>query len=308
MEIGLGQFAEIVVLPDHVIFSVFKATPSPCPGRTYYSLDDEPSFEYKPFFDDFGPLSLLQIHKFSVLSARLLQTARGVVVFWCAPDLHRIANAAFLLSAFRMIHLKCTPKVAFTPFLAIAPRLPPYRDASSLPSTYDLSVFSCLCSLHRAITLRWYVPDAFDADSWQQNELVANGDMNWIIPNKLLGLASPYDRKEVFDGWFVATPAEIIPKFKQMGINHVIRVSKPFYDPAVFTEAGIRHTEMYFVDGSVPSPDLVKRFLDIMASDDVIALHCQAGLGRTYVWFEKTNTQWDFGGMCSHQILRVYIE
>jgi cell division cycle 14 len=42
---------------------------------------------------------------------------------------------------------------------------------------------------------------------------------------------------------------------------------------------------MYFVDGSTPSPDIVKRFLHIIGSGDIVALHCRAGLGRTFIFW-----------------------
>ena len=39
---------------------------------------------------------------------------------------------------------------------------------------------------------------------------------------------------------------------------------------------------MYFTDGSVPSMQLVSKFLKIMKScHGAVAVHCKAGLGRT---------------------------
>lgn len=40
--------------------------------------------------------------------------------------------------------------------------------------------------------------------------------------------------------------------------------------------------ELYFADGSVPSMDIVKKFLETVEKEEgAIAVHCKAGLGRT---------------------------
>lgn len=45
---------------------------------------------------------------------------------------------------------------------------------------------------------------------------------------------------------------------------------------------GLRHYELYFVDGSTPPEDVVQEFLRIVEREPGgIAIHCKAGLGRT---------------------------
>lgn len=62
----------------------------------------------------------------------------------------------------------------------------------------------------------------------------------------------------------------------------MIRLNKRGYQSERFTRAGIKHHELYFMDGSVPSPDIVKKFIDIsLRETSPIAIHCKAGLGRT---------------------------
>ena len=195
-----------------------------------------------------------------------------------------LANAVFIASAFRMIYLKISAEEAMSPFASIAASLKPYRDASSFPSTYDLTVLSCLQGLKKAMSLGWYNPEMFNAREWEENEIVANGDMNWLIPDKLMAFASPHDKREIQPGWFVSTPNDLVPKFHSLGINHVVRLSKKFYDETVFVKNGIKHTELFFPDGTIPPLDILKKFLKIIEGDDVVALHCKAGLGRTYVY------------------------
>ncbi len=76
------------------------------------------------------------------------------------------------------------------------------------------------------------------------------------------------------------------------------------YDRQKFLNQGIHHEDLYFNDGSVPSNDIIQRFLDLVESKfqatnmlsggdggsglgnhqgagGAIAVHCKAGLGRT---------------------------
>lgn len=47
-------------------------------------------------------------------------------------------------------------------------------------------------------------------------------------------------------------------------------------------EAGIKHLDLYFIDGSTPSKEIIKQFLDaVEAEKGAVAVHCKAGLGRT---------------------------
>lgn len=49
-----------------------------------------------------------------------------------------------------------------------------------------------------------------------------------------------------------------------------------------FTSVGIDHHELFFPDGTVPSKEILIKFLDISEnSRAAIAVHCKAGLGRT---------------------------
>ncbi|OHT12305.1 hypothetical protein TRFO_17883 [Tritrichomonas foetus] len=277
---------DIELIPSRLYFSVTNIRPHSTPKIRYFSIDNDPDFQYQPFFSDFGPLTLLHVHRFYTLVSNNLRIKKETKYhFVTTSNPNNVANAVYMASTFRMIYLNISPEEALTPFVSIVSTLKPYRDASSFPSTYDLSVLSCLQGLKRAMSLGWYNPYDFDAIEWEENEIVANGDMNWLIPNKLLAFASPHDKREIQPGWFVATPSDLITKFHDMGINHVVRLSKKFYDEKVFINNSINHSELFFPDGTIPPLDILKKFLKIIEGPDVVALHCKAGLGRTYVLF-----------------------
>ena len=59
------------------------------------------------------------------------------------------------------------------------------------------------------------------------------------------------------------TPNDYVPIFKKLKVSTVVRLNNKTYDAADFTKKKINHEELYFPDGSVPSLDIVHRFLDI---------------------------------------------
>lgn len=62
----------------------------------------------------------------------------------------------------------------------------------------------------------------------------------------------------------------------------VVRLNKPQYEKQKFIKGGIKHIDLYFLDGSTPPDDIVEKFLEAAESEKgAIAIHCKAGLGRT---------------------------
>lgn len=183
-----------------------------------------------------------------------------------------------------MIYLQVSADEAYDPFANLSGVLRPYRDASNLQSVFDLTIQDCLRGAAKAISNNWFDYMTFDPREWYTMEQLEKGDMNWIIPGKLLAFASPYSNSYLPGGIKVATPADIIPIFQQIGITHVIRLNKQFYDAKDFIDAGIGHTELFFPDGSIPTQLILDKFMDVVENEEVVAIHCRAGLGRTYVF------------------------
>ena len=106
--------------------------------------------------------------------------------------------------------------------------------------------------------------------------------MNWIIPGKFLAFSSPSSKEYDEEGYRTYTPQDYCPIFKEMGINLVVRLNKPSYDKKIFEKNGINHRDLYFLDGSTPSDEIVEHFLDLVEKEKGgVAVHCKAGLGRT---------------------------
>ena len=118
----------------------------------------------------------------------------GIRIFHhCSPHYNKQANACFLMGAFMVVCYHYTAEEAWALFSSIKTSLIPFRDAGEEPSAYECSVYDCLKGLERAIDLGWYNYKKFDHKWYEAHHKLDNGDMNWIIPKKILALSSPTD-------------------------------------------------------------------------------------------------------------------
>ena len=115
--------------------------------------------------------------------------------------------------------------------------------------------------------------------------LLQNGDLNWIIKDKILAFAGPQYRRAVTrEGCYTLTPADYIPYFQRKNVGLVVRLNKKQYDENDFRSAGIEHFEQYYLDGSCPTYEILGKVVTAFESvpvDKGFAVHCKAGLGRT---------------------------
>ena len=138
---------------------------------------------------------------------------------------------------------------AIDKFKHIASSLEPFRDAGEEPSDFELSVSDCLKGLEKAVSLGWYNFNTFDYKEYEFNHKLDNGDMNWIIPKRILALSSPTD--SYASGG--VPPSEFVKKFKDMKIKAIIRLNEKLYSEEEFEREGIKVHDLEFLDGSCPS-------------------------------------------------------
>ena len=114
---------------------------------------------------------------------------------------------------------------------------------------------------------------------------VQNGDLNWIVKDKILAFAGPsFERHVSPEGYCTLSPADYIPYFQQKNVALVVRLNKKFYNEQDFVDAGIDHLEAFFLDGSCPSLEILHGVIDAfeqVPEGKAFAVHCKAGLGRT---------------------------
>ena len=142
----------------------------------------------------------------------------------------------------------------------------------------------CLRGIKKAIDCGFVDFDKFDVEEFEHFEKVENGDLTWLS-NRTCAFAGPHNtHSSSVEGYYTLTPEDYIPHFKKKRVGMVIRLNKKYYDEGRFTREGIQHRDLYYLDGSTPTEEVLQTFLSIMEAVDPqakIAVHCKAGLGRT---------------------------
>ena len=182
----------------------------------------------------------------------------------------------------------------------------PFRDAGRGRSDFNLSIQDCLWGMYKAMQNGLCDLNEFDISEYEFYEKVENGDWNWISPH-FIALASPMDpawiknqkdavKEQLSAAGALISPAKGIKQrelalqrklptpfqncidyFEQHNIKIVVRLNNPLYDRQTFLDRGINHMELYFDDGTNPSDEIVRRFIDIsdeiIQSGGVVAVH-----------------------------------
>lgn len=166
----------------------------------------------------------------------------------------------------------------------VAP-LPPFHDASPCACPYELNIMDCLQGLVKAREFNFFDWDDFNVEEYEHFEQVENGDLNWIVKDRILAFAGPSYKKTVSpEGYCTLAPSDYIPYFQKKNVALVVRLNKKNYEEQDFIDAGIRHLEQFYLDGSCPPMKILQRVLSTFESakpDQAFAVHCKAGLGRT---------------------------
>ncbi|KAH7105285.1 tyrosine protein phosphatase [Auriculariales sp. MPI-PUGE-AT-0066] len=291
------------------------------PPCYFFTFDD--SLVYLSFFEDWGPLNLSMVFKSCILMHELIQdeNLKGHrLVLYSSDDPRKKANAALLMALFLMIVQRRTPWDSFHPIATL--EFMPFRDAGRGKSDFNLSINDCLWGLWKGIQNGLCDMNEFSVEDYEFYEKVENGDWNWITPN-FIAFASPVEpafarrekeRARAALTGITSTPGGAAPPsapatpsatssstalrqrlpipfqncldyFQRHNVKVVVRLNNALYDKGLFEERGIEHLELYFDDGSNPTDDIVRKFIQvsdkIIEAGGVVAVHCKAGLGRT---------------------------
>ncbi|XP_042318966.1 dual specificity protein phosphatase CDC14A isoform X1 [Sceloporus undulatus] len=209
--------------------------------------------------------------------------SRKKIVYYTSFDQRKRANAAFLIGAYAVIYLKKTPEETYRILLSGSnPPYLPFRDASFGNCTYNLTILDCLQGIKKALQHGFVDFKTFDADEYEHYERVENGDFNWIVPGKFLAFSGPHPKTKIENGYPLHAPEAYFPYFRKHNITTIIRLNKKIYEAKRFTDGGFEHYDLFFIDGSTPSENILRQFLSICEeAEGAIAVHCKAGLGRT---------------------------
>jgi cell division cycle 14 len=171
-------------------------------------------------------------------------------------------------------------QAAWSKFRKYEPLLIPFCHAGDKHNSYELEVIDCLRAIESALLKKWYHPSGFDVDEYFRLSELEHGDLNWILPGKIMALSSPssLDRNGLKPRFFHKI-------FEYHSVSTVIRLNEAMYSPDEFEKVGIRVVDMEYADGSNPSYAMIKDFILLcdreISRGKAVAVHCRAGLGRT---------------------------
>jgi cell division cycle 14 len=272
---------EAIIIPNRLHFISSQNPPRNKPKAYFFTIDAD--LIYEPFNEDFGPLNLAMVFKYVSELDKLMKNQvylNHVIYHYTSSEYKKRSNSVFLMCVYQILIMKRSPDQAWKPFKAMK-KVVPFRDASGGPATHDCTVLDCLYGMERAINLNWFDCRLFNIREYEYYEKVENGDMNWIIPNKLLAFGTPTSSR-YSKGYRTFTPEDYCPVFKKLGVTAVIRLNQPLYCAERFTSNGIKHYDLMFPDGSCPKDEIALKFIDIVErTEGAVAVHCKAGLGRT---------------------------
>ncbi|CAH1775565.1 unnamed protein product [Owenia fusiformis] len=278
----IGSASEFI--KDRLYFATLRTKPRSTAHTHYFTIDEE--LVYENFYADFGPLNLGCLYRYCCKLNKKLKSfslAKKKIVHYTSFDARKRANAATLIACYAIIYLKKTPEEAYRPLVAGSnPPFLPFRDASFGACTYNLTLLDVLHGLNKALINGFFNFDTFDVDEYEHYERVENGDFNWLIPNKFLAFCGPHPKSKIENGYPLHAPEAYFPYFRKHNVTTIVRLNKKLYDARRFTDAGFDHQDLFFIDGSTPSDNIVRQFLEISEhAEGGIAVHCKAGLGRT---------------------------
>ncbi|XP_028282955.1 dual specificity protein phosphatase CDC14AB-like [Parambassis ranga] len=271
-------------IKDRLYFATLRVKPKNTANTHYFSTDDE--FLYESFYADFGPLNLAMLYRYCCKLNKKLKSftiSRKKLVYYTSYDQKKRANAAVLIGAYAVIYLKRSPEDAYRTLISgNNTGYMPFRDAAVGECSFNLTVLDCLQGIRKAFQHGFLDFDHFSAEEYEHYERVENGDMNWIIPGKILAFSSPHPRSKIENGYPLHSPEAYFPYFRQNNVTAVVRLNRKLYDGRRFEDAGIEHHDLFFLDGTTPSDLIIRRFLHVCESaEGAVAVHCKAGLGRT---------------------------
>jgi hypothetical protein len=118
--------------------------------------------------------------------------------------------------------------------------------------------------------------------SAQQNNLVW-----WVIPGVLAGMPMPFvhpERRMAAGGALTAFDDEL-PALDSLGVRAVVSLLNIPSDALVYESAGFAFLCLPVPDGGAPTMEQAAKFVRFVteqrAAQRAVAVHCEAGLGRT---------------------------
>ena len=173
-------------------------------GESFRLFAPDPSIQYHPLCDDFGPMNMSSIIQFvRQLEDELNQFQSCTLLYSVETCKRSLTNAVFLLGAYMILRMQYTAEEVAQSFAWLEPNMiEAYRDATFNASDFDLSLIDCWRGLIKGMEQGWLeMPSSpsdyrwgdIDVDEYDHYDNPLNGDMHEIVPGKLIAFKGPRD-------------------------------------------------------------------------------------------------------------------
>lgn len=316
------------IIKDRFYFATLRCKPRSTSRTHYFNIDQE--LIYENFYSDFGPLNLSHVYRYCSKVNKKLKSyslQKKKIVHYTSETPNYRVNAAFLAGCYQIIYLNKPANDVYKLLISSTKQqhqmqrdssnsemvnihlthhssltrnvlaqkcnvYKAYRDAALGPPLYLLTMFDCLIAIEKAKAEGWLDFENFNVDEYEYYERVENGDLNWLVPGQFIAFCGPHQKSKIEDGYPLHSPESYFPLFRKYNVQDIVRLNRKMYKAERFSDAGFTHHDLFFIDGSCPSEEILQRFIKIAEHRlkpehgdrkiaGVLAVHCKAGLGRT---------------------------
>ncbi|XP_028409595.1 dual specificity protein phosphatase CDC14A-like [Dendronephthya gigantea] len=288
------------ILPKRVFFQIRSDNPTngihmnERDGFIYHFHSMDNLYKSLKIRKYFGPVSLSIIHRHCALIDASLRHTPGRHLFY-SNNLESLGyqqkrtNAIFLMGCYLVLKQNFTPEQTKDALHEVTSSVAPFTDMEG-STAHALTLLDCWQALyHGMIVNQWFQKqDSIDVYQEMCNDI--DDVMNWVVPGKLLALEDPKEPRYMGRGPRVRY--SIVEVFKRHKVGTVVRLNgrdyeyrtsygQP-YDSEEFVCRAIKHYDIFFKDGGIPTESQLNTFLKIVKkAQNPVAVHCHAGRGRT---------------------------
>ena len=257
----------------------------------YHSMDNlYKSVKIRKYF---GPMTLSNIHRHCTLIDTSLKHTAGRHLFYTnnfetLGYQQKRTSAIFLMGCYLILRQNLTPEQTKDALHEVMTSVAPFTDMEG-STAHALTLLDCWQALyHGMVVHQWFRKRNFVVDI----DLCDGSDdaISWVVPDRLLALEDPKEPRYMGRGPRVRY--SIVEVLKQQKVDTVVRLNgrdyeyrttygQP-YDSEEFVCRAMKHYDIFFKDGGIPSESQLNTFLKIVKkAQNPVAVHCHAGRGRT---------------------------
>jgi cell division cycle 14 len=257
----------------------------------YHSMDNlYKSVKIRKYF---GPMTLSNIHRHCALIDTSLKHTAGRHLFYTnnfetLGYQQKRTSAVFLMGCYLILRQNLTPEQTKETLHEVTGSVAPYTDMEG-STAHALTLLDCWQALyHGMVVHQWFRKRNFDVDIDAYDG--SDDTLNWVVPGRLLALEDPKEPRHMGRGPRVRY--SVVEILKQQKVDTVVRLNgrdyeyrasygQP-YDSEEFICRAMKHYDIFFKDGGIPSESQLNTFLKIVKkAQNPVAVHCHAGRGRT---------------------------